>query len=87
MTAARLVVVSVPERAVIGELARDGANNPAIAARLGITPHVVRNRLKAVMKRTGHNTRTALVIDLLTGRIKLRTVDSVRAAQHERISG
>lgn len=79
MTAPRVVVVSVPERAVIGELARDGAPNHTIAARLDTTHHVVRNHLKAVMKRTGHNTRTALVVDLLTGRIKLRTVDNVRS--------
>ena len=79
MTGPRLVVVSVRERAVIGELARDGAGNTTIARRLDITHDAVRNHLKAVMKRTGHATRTALVIDLLTGRIKLRTVESLRA--------
>lgn len=75
MTEPRIVIVSPAERAVIGELTRDGATNRTIGARLGVTDHVVRNHLKATMKRTGHASRTALVVDLLSGRMRLRTLD------------
>jgi len=78
VTEPRVVEVSPIERAVIGELAADGATNPVIARRLGITHESVRNRLKIVMRRTGHDTRTALVVDLLRGRLKLRVVERGR---------
>lgn len=74
----RVIEVTQRERDVIGELAADGASNKQIAERLDITVATVTNRFKWLMKRTGYASRTALAVDLLRGRVKLRVVDSLR---------
>lgn len=61
------------QRAVIGELTHDGATNATIARRLSISEHTVKSHLKDAMKATGSLNRTALVVDLLRGYVKLRT--------------
>ncbi len=59
------------------ELAADGATNAQIAERLGLTTDGVANRLKNLMRRTGYSSRTALAVDLLRGRVKLRVVNNL----------
>jgi DNA-binding NarL/FixJ family response regulator len=73
----RIITVTARERAVIVELAADGASNAEIAERLGLTTEGVANRFKNLMRRTGYTSRTALAVDLLRGRVKLRVIDNL----------
>lgn len=75
MTVPRLVEVTQQQRAVVGELARDGASTAVIAERLGYTAPTVRSVISRVMQVAGCETRTALAVALLRGHLKLRTVD------------
>lgn len=79
MNGGDVVVITPKQRAVVGELARDGADNATIAARLHISMGTVARHLTDVMAATGCPTRTSLVVELLRGRLQLRTVDGRRA--------
>lgn len=81
VTGPRTIEVTRRERAVIVELAADGASSEEIARRLGLTPEGVANRFKALLRRTGYNSRTALVVDLLRGRLKLSVVDRLNGGR------
>ena len=70
--APRLAVVTPAQRAVIGELTRDGADNPTIGLRLDISEHTVKTHVKAALKATGADNRTHLVCLLLRGHVRLR---------------
>lgn len=69
----RIITVTPRQRAVIGELTYDGADNATIAARLGIGEQSVKTLLRRAMSRAGIHTRTALVVALLKGELRLRT--------------
>lgn len=73
----RVITVTPRERAVMVELAADGASNAEIAERLGLTTEGVANRFKALMRRTGYTSRTVMAVDLLRGRLKLRVVENL----------
>lgn len=72
--APRVVDVTETERAILTELARDGASNRAIAQRLGLDYRDVLYRLGEMLRRTDYGTRTALALDLVRGKVKLRIV-------------
>lgn len=74
----RVVRVTPQQRAVIGELTRDGADNATIAMRLYITEDTVKTHLKRAMARVGADNRTHLVTLLLRGHVALETVRGVR---------
>jgi DNA-binding NarL/FixJ family response regulator len=76
LTEPRLVTVTPRQRAVVGELARDGADNPTIALRLGITSHTVKSHVKHVISAVGADNRTHLVVLLLRGHVRLRVEDN-----------
>jgi DNA-binding NarL/FixJ family response regulator len=68
----RLVVVTPRQRAIIGELARDGAGNHAIAQRLGVTIDVAKIDIRQAMAAARATNRTHLVCLLLRRHIVLR---------------
>lgn len=75
----RLVVLTPQQRAVLGELTRDGATNDVIAARLTLSEHTVKSHMKAIVKAFGYSgggSRTAVVIDCLRGRVAVRVVNN-----------
>jgi DNA-binding CsgD family transcriptional regulator len=72
LTEPRVVVVTPRQRAVIGELARDGADDATIALRLGITHWTVKTHMKRVLAAVGADNRTHLVALLLRGHVRLR---------------
>jgi DNA-binding NarL/FixJ family response regulator len=74
-TAGRTIAVSPRQIQVVHELARDGAKNDVIGARLGISPVTVGNHMWAVMKAAGTPTRTALALAVDRGELLLRPVD------------
>lgn len=76
VTPPRVVVVTPRVRDVIGELARDGADDATIALRLGISTHTVKTHIKRAIASTGADNRTHLVCLLLRGRVVLRTEDN-----------
>jgi DNA-binding NarL/FixJ family response regulator len=75
----RLVTVTPRVRAVIGELALDGADDATIGLRLGISPWTVRSHMKRAIAVTGADNRTHLVCLLLRGHLRLR-VESLSGA-------
>lgn len=70
--APRLVILTPRQRAVLGELARDGADNPTIGARLGISEQTVKHHIKGVLAAFDRTTRTAVVVDCLRGHVRVR---------------
>ena len=54
-------------------LLRDGADNATIGRRLHITERTVANHLTAALAATGCPSRTSLVVEVLRGRLRLRT--------------
>jgi DNA-binding NarL/FixJ family response regulator len=68
----RLVVLTPQQRAVIGHLAADGADDQQIARRLGISLWTVRSHMKAALQRTGARSRTQLAVWLLRRQIVVR---------------
>lgn len=68
----RVVEVTAAQRRVIGELARDGADNATIALRLGIVEETVKTHVKHAMAAVGADNRTHLVCLLLRGQVRLR---------------
>lgn len=78
----RIVVLTPAQRAVLGELTRDGAIDDVIAARLGVTRMTVRSHMKKIVMAfgySGNGSRTAVVVDCLRGRVLVRVVDNSRA--------
>lgn len=73
VTTPRIADVTAAQRAVIGELTRDGASNRTIGQRLFITEDTVKCHVRAAMKATGCGSRTALAVALLRGQLVLRT--------------
>lgn len=79
----RIAVVTPAQRAVVVELARDGAPNHVIARRLGIDIETVKTHLRRAMAASGCTSRTALVAALLHGEVRLRTVGQApKRARH-----
>lgn len=71
----RVVVVTPQQRAVIGHLTWDGADNAEIARRLGISYECVRSHLARALRATGYDNRTELAVALLRKRLLLKTED------------
>lgn len=71
----RVVTVTLAQRRVIGELCRDGADNLTIARRLHLSDQTVKSHLHAVLHAAGVPTRTALVVALARGQVRLKVVD------------
>lgn len=88
MTAPRIVVLTRKQRVVLGELTRDGAGDPEIAARLDLSIYTVKTHMKRIMAAFKVTTRTAVVAELLNRRAVVRTVASRRGrdAEGERMS-
>jgi DNA-binding NarL/FixJ family response regulator len=63
------------QRAVIRELARDGADNAVIATRLGVAEDTVKSHVKAALAAVGASNRTHLVCLLLRGQVLLRVTN------------
>lgn len=76
LTEPRVVIVTPRQRAVIGELARDGADNKTIALRLGVVEDTIKSHVKHVIAATGADNRTHLVCLLLRGHVQLRVEDN-----------
>lgn len=72
ITEPRLVTVTPMVRKVIGELARDGADDATIGLRLGISQWTVKSHMKRAFAATGADNRTHLVTLLLRGQVQLR---------------
>lgn len=68
-----VVTVTPRQRAVIGEVARDGADDNTIALRLGISTWTVKTHMRRALAATGADNRTHLVCLLLRGHLRLRT--------------
>lgn len=78
----RLIILTPQQRAVLGELTRDGADNATIAARLDISPHTVKTYVKALLKAFEVENRTAVVADCLHNRVVVRVEN--RSGDHLR---
>lgn len=72
----RLVVVTPMVRKVVGELARDGADDATIGLRLGISQWTVKSHVKKALAAIGADNRTHLVCLLLRGQVRLRVEDN-----------
>lgn len=77
----RHITVTPAQRAIIGELAGDGAPSRDIADRLGLSPRAVDEHIVHVLRRAGMHSRLELVVALLRGRLKVRTADRRREPQ------
>ncbi len=75
MTNARLIVLTPTQRAVLGHLAWDGADNPTIALRMGLSEYTIKHHMKGVMAAFGAKTRAAVVTDCLRSRVVVRVRD------------
>lgn len=73
--APRLVVLTPRQRAVLGQLTRDGADNATIGARLGISEQTVKHHMKGILAAFGQSTRIGVVIDCLRGHVRVRVRD------------
>jgi DNA-binding NarL/FixJ family response regulator len=82
----RVIELTASQRAVLGQLTLDGADNPTIAARLNITVHTVKSHVKGIMDAFGVPTRTAVVVDCLRGRVSIRVVEN-RGRRRSRSEG
>ena len=79
----RIAVLTPAQRAVVVELARDGAPNHVIARRLGIDTETVKTHLRRAMAASDCTSRTALVAALLRREVVLRTVgQAAKRARH-----
>jgi DNA-binding CsgD family transcriptional regulator len=67
--------VTAQQRAVVGELTRDGAVNKEIGRRLGMSVETVRSHMARAMGAAGADNRTHLVVLLLRGAVRLRVGD------------
>jgi DNA-binding CsgD family transcriptional regulator len=74
VTKPRLAVLTPAQRRVLGELVKDGASNPEIARRLGVSLDTVKSHMKVILAVTGCGDRAAVVADCLRGRLVIRTV-------------
>lgn len=83
MSEPRIVVLTRAQRAVLGQLTHDGADNRTIASRLNISYDTVRVHMKALIKAFDAENRTQVVVACLTGRVRVRTVASRRGRDHE----
>jgi DNA-binding NarL/FixJ family response regulator len=77
VTDRRLVILTPAQRRVLGEITRDGADNPVIAARLGITKYTVSAHVKAILRAFDQSNRTAVAVDCLRGRVSIRVETKV----------
>lgn len=75
LTAGPVVTLTPQQRAVVRELTRDGAGNATIAARLHISMGTVARHLSDALDATGCPSRTSLAVELLRGRLRIRTLD------------
>lgn len=62
------------ERRVIEALLVDGAGNETLARRCGIKRDTAKSHVTRVLKRADLPNRTALVIEIMSGRMRMRTV-------------
>ncbi len=69
----RLIVLTPRQRAVLGHLTWDGADNRTIAARMGLTEHTIKSHMKIILAAFDAESRTAIVADCLRGRVTIRT--------------
>lgn len=61
---------------ILRELVLDGAGNPAIAERTGLSLDTVKTHLSHVMDRVDIHNRTALAVAVLRRRVLIRVVDN-----------
>lgn len=78
----RLVILTPTQRAVLGQLTHDGAENVTIAARLGMSENTVKSHVKGILKAFDCTNRTAVVTDCLRGRVQVRVEN--RSGDHLR---
>ncbi len=74
MSEPRVVVLTRAQRAVLGELCRDGASNLTIAHRLRVTEDTVKSHMREVFAAFEAASRAQVVVDCLTRRVVVKTV-------------
>ncbi len=62
-----------PQRAVLGHLTWDGADNATIAARMHLPEHTIKTHMKRIYAAFGYNNRATIAVDCLRGRVTIRT--------------
>lgn len=67
-----LAIISRAEARVLDELLCDGASNPEIADRLGLSDQTVKCHVKRLLKVTGTSNRTELAVAVLRRRVNVR---------------
>lgn len=68
------VPISRGQKRVLDELMCDGADNAEIADRLGLSIETVKTQLRRVMQTAGAPSRTALVVALFRGTLRVNVV-------------
>lgn len=69
---APVIQVTHREAQVAYALVYDGADNPLIARRLGVSEHTVKHHIKHLAKKTGAFNRTNLALMIVKGEVILR---------------
>ncbi len=83
MTEPRLIVLTPQQRAVLGQLTWDGADNATIAARMVSPEHTVKTHKKRMAAAFGTSNRVAIVTDCLRGRVVVKTYRRPSQAHRE----
>lgn len=72
MTGPRVITLTPRQREVLGQLTHDGADDATIAARLGVTDQTIKSHIKNILRAFGVPNRTAVVVDCLRGRVRVK---------------